>query len=206
MASGLNGLRRYTAAAVAGRGNVVPEIPLESNALPTGTVTFLFTDLEESTRLWEEQPEAMRAALARHHLILQKAVEERGGSVFSRMGDGIVAVFASAPAALEAAVGVQSLLQREMWGTSRPLRARMTLHTGDGILVDGHYLNSPLNRCARLMAAGHGGQVLLSGSTEGLVRDALPEQVVLSDLGSHRSPPSRPCDCSIPTPAISRCR
>src|SRR5262249_61679235 len=108
------------------------------------------------------------------------------GAVYSRMGDGIAAVFASAPGALSAAVAAQSGLQTEPWGETGALRARMALHTGDGVLVDGHYLNPPLNRCARLMAIGHGGQGLLSGSTEGLVRDARPAEGALGDLGLHR--------------------
>jgi class 3 adenylate cyclase len=111
----------------------VPETPLERQPLPTGTVTFLFTDLEGSTRLWEEQPDAMRAALARHDEILQHAVGQHGGVVFSRMGDGMAAVFASAPEALGAAVAAQSTLQSEPWGETGPLRARMALHTGDGM-------------------------------------------------------------------------
>jgi predicted ATPase/class 3 adenylate cyclase len=155
--------------------------------LPSGTVTFLFTDLEGSTRLWEEHPEAMRVALARHDAILEEAIESCGGFVYSKMGDGMAAVFASAGDVVRATVRVQLELASEVWPEDvGALRARMGIHTGEGVLVDGHYLNQPLNRCARLMAVGHGGQVLVSGATEPLIRGDLPEGVGLVDLGEHR--------------------
>jgi predicted ATPase/class 3 adenylate cyclase len=155
--------------------------------LPSGTVTFLFTDLEGSTRLWEEHPEAMQVALARHDAILEGTIEGCGGVVFSKMGDGMAAAFASAVDLLRAAVRVQRELAAEPWPEEvGSLRARMGIHTGEGVLVGGQYLNQPLNRCARLMAIGHGGQVLVSGATEVLVRANLPEAVGLVDLGEHR--------------------
>jgi len=155
--------------------------------LPSGTVTFLFTDLEGSTRLWEQHPEAMRVALARHDAILEGAIDACGGVVFSKMGDGMAAAFASAGDVVRAAVQVQRELAAEAWPEAvGALRARMGIHTGEGVLVDGHYLNQPLNRCARLMAVGNGGQVLLSGATEPLIRADLPEAVALVDLGEHR--------------------
>ena len=155
--------------------------------LPQGTVTFLFTDLEGSTRRWEAHPGEMRDALARHEAIVRGAVESHGGVVFSTMGDGMAAVFASAREAVRAVLVAQQGQAAEDWGeVTGPLAARMGLLTDEGVLGGEHYLNQPLNRCARLMAAGHGGQVLVSGATELLVRDDLPEGCGLVDLGEHR--------------------
>lgn len=155
--------------------------------LPTGTVTFLFTDLEGSTRLWEEHPDEMKAALAEHDRILHDAIEAHGGVVFSEMGDGMAAAFASPSDAIAAVVEAQLGLGSFDWGVTGPLRARMGLHAGEGVLrPDGQYVNQPLNRCARLMAIAHGGQVVVSDSVEHLVRGALPADVGLVDLGEHR--------------------
>src|SRR5438034_1354216 len=100
--------------------------------LPSGTVSFLFTDLECSTRLWEQDREAMAGAVARHDALLEDAIGRHGGVVFSRMGDGMAAAFGSAPSAVTAAVDAQSALAAEPWGLSGPLRARMGVHTGEG--------------------------------------------------------------------------
>jgi predicted ATPase/class 3 adenylate cyclase len=155
--------------------------------LPHGTVTFLFTDLEGSTRRWEAHPQEMKDALARHNAIVHGAVESHGGVVFSTMGDGLAAVFASARDAVRAVLAAQQGLAAQEWGeVTGPLAARMGLLTDEGILGGEHYLNQPLNRCARLMAAGHGGQALVSGATEALVRDDLPAGCGLVDLGEHR--------------------
>jgi len=155
--------------------------------LPQGTVTFLFTDLEGSTRRWEAHPEQMKDALARHDAIVRGAVEAHGGVVFSTMGDGMAAVFASAREAVRAVLAAQQGLGAADWGeVTGPLAARMGLLTDEGVLGGEHYLNQPLNRCARLMAAGHGGQALVSGATELLVRDDLPGGCALVDLGEHR--------------------
>ena len=129
----------------------------------------------------------MRDALARHDAILESAISEYGGVVYSNMGDGMAAVFASSRAALAAAVAAQRGLAEETWPELiGSVTARMGVHTGEGNLVEGRYLNQPLNRCARLMAIAHGGQTLISGTTEPLVRGALPEGVGLVDLGEHR--------------------
>jgi len=149
-------------------------------------VTFLFTDLVGSTRLWEDQPEAMRRALARHDEILRGAVEGQDGHVVKTTGDGVHAVFASVADALEAAAAGQRELGAEVWGTTAPLRVRMGIHTGAAEFRDGDYFGAPLNRAARLMAAGHGGQVLVSQASESLVRDQLPSGSELVDLGEHR--------------------
>jgi predicted ATPase/class 3 adenylate cyclase len=156
--------------------------------LPTGTVTFLFTDLETSTRNWEEQPVGvMRDALARHDEILRDAVESHHGVVFSTMGDGMAAVFTSAPEAVAAALDAQHGLLADQWGERGILHARMGLLTDEGRLrAPGEYENRPLNRCARLMSAAHGCQVLISSTTEALVRESLPVGVSLLDLGEHR--------------------
>lgn len=154
--------------------------------LPVGTVTFLFTDLQGSTRRWEADREAMAVAVARHHELLADAVNGRDGIVFSYMGDGIAAVFRAAPDAVAAAVDAQRALAAEDWGSVGPLRARMGIHTGEGRIVAGQYESHTLNRCARLMGAAHGGQLVISGSTADLVRDALPPDVELLDLGEHR--------------------
>src|SRR5262245_51646869 len=115
--------------------------------LPSGTVTFLFTDLESSTRLWEDQPAAMADALARHDEILRDAVDAHEGVVLSRMGDGIAAVFASAPHAVAAALEVQRSMAAEPWTDTGPLRARMAMHTDEGRMrASGEYMNQPMNR------------------------------------------------------------
>ena len=154
--------------------------------LPSGTVTFLFTDLEGSTRLWEEQRDAMQSALARHDAVLRTAVESHGGQVVKTTGDGLHAVFATAPDATAAAVDAQQQLLGEVWPLPEPLRVRMGLHTGHAELRDGDYYGPAVNRAARVAAAAHGGQIVMSHATEELVRDALPRECDLVDLGEHR--------------------
>jgi len=159
--------------------------------LPTETVTFLFTDIEGSTRLWEQYPDAMAIVLARHDALLRHVIESCGGYVFKTMGDAFCAVFGSALDALAAALKAQRLLQAETWEVAEtqcivPLRVRMALHTGAAQERDGDYFGPALNRIARLLAIGHGQQVLLSSATADQVRDNLPESVSLRDMGSHR--------------------
>jgi predicted ATPase/class 3 adenylate cyclase len=154
--------------------------------LPTGTVTFLFTDIEGSTGLWERYPEAMSEALSRHDEILRAVIEANGGSVVKTAGDGFHAAFWSATHALEAALEAQRTLLREEWAEIGPLRVRMALHTGATEERDGDYYGPPVNRAARLLSAAHGGQVLLSSPTQELVRDTLPTGVILEDLGEKR--------------------
>ncbi len=153
--------------------------------LPTGTVTFLFTDLEGSTRLWEQEPDAMRGALARHDEILRDAVEKRGGVVVKTTGDGLHAAFATAQDAVAAAVDAQQGLANEPWGLAEPLLVRMGVHTGESDLRDGDYFGTSVNRAARVSAAAHGGQIVVSHVTEELVRDQLPDDLHLEDLGEH---------------------
>src|SRR6516162_8962054 len=135
----------------------------------SGTVTFLFTDIEGSTRLWEEHPQVMSKALARHDAILVDAVESNGGHVVKTTGDGLFAVFGRAESALAAALAAQRSLIGAAWDPSCELRVRMGLHTGDAEFRDGDYHGSAVNRAARLTSAGHGGQVLVSGATAQLV-------------------------------------
>jgi predicted ATPase/class 3 adenylate cyclase len=154
--------------------------------LPTGTVTFLFTDLEGSTRLWDEHPDTMRDALARHDAILRDAVESQHGAIVKSTGDGIHAVFASAHDAVGAAVTAQRALGTESWSVPSPIKVRMGLHTGEAEHRDGDYYGTATNRAARIMSVAHGGQVLVTLSTEELLSDSLPDGVTLRDLGEHR--------------------
>jgi predicted ATPase/class 3 adenylate cyclase len=127
---------------------------------PTGVVTFLFTDVEGSTRRWEADPDEMRAALAAHDQVLRTAIEAHGGWLFKHTGDGVCAAFASPRSAVDAAVGAQRELE---------LPVRMGIATGEAELRDGDYFGAVLNRAARVMAAGHGGQILVAESTAGLL-------------------------------------
>jgi predicted ATPase/class 3 adenylate cyclase len=154
--------------------------------LPTGTVTFLFTDVEGSTRGWERAPVAMRAAIARHDALLRQAIAAHAGRVVKGTGDGVHAAFARVSAALAASLAAQRALLAEDWGEAGPLGVRMALHSGEAEEREGDYFGPALNRAARLLAAGHGGQVLLSQATSDLARDALPAEVSLRDLGEHR--------------------
>ena len=149
--------------------------------LPTGTVTFLFTDVEGSTRLWELHPAAMARALERHDEIMVSSIAERGGYVFSRAGDSFAAAFQSAAEALGAAQAAQAVLGAEPPADEVSLRVRMGLHTGETQERDGDYFGAVVNRAARLMAAGHGGQVLVSDTTRACV-----DVDGLVDLGMHR--------------------
>jgi predicted ATPase/class 3 adenylate cyclase len=154
--------------------------------LPTGTVTFLFTDIEGSTTRWEHRPETMRVALARHDVLVRDAIVAHGGHVVKTMGDAFHAAFSRATDACAAAVDAQRSLRAESWGEIGPLRVRMALHTGMAEERDGDYYGPVLNRAARILSAGHGGQVLLSQVTYELIRDAAPAGTTLSDLGEHR--------------------
>src|SRR5215218_9897605 len=155
-------------------------------ALPKGTVTFLFTDIESSTRLWERDASAMKSALARHDEILKEAIETNGGFVFKTVGDAFCAAFSSAPEALWTALIAQRALYDEDWEKGVAIRVRMALHTGAVDERGGDYFGPALNRVARLLSAGHGGQTLLSLATRELVRDALPAGARLEDLGERR--------------------
>lgn len=151
--------------------------------MPTGTITFLFTDIEGSTRLWEEQPRAMRLSLARHDTLLREAIEREGGYVFKTMGDAFCVAFPTASQAVSAALLSQRALHTVDWDGAGPLRARMALHTGAAEVRDNDYFGPAVNRVARLLSAGYGGQILLTLATQQLVREDLPEGTDLKDLG-----------------------
>jgi predicted ATPase/class 3 adenylate cyclase len=154
--------------------------------LPTGTVTFLFTDIEGSTRLVESLGDAYRPLLERHHALLREAIAAGGGTEVGTEGDSFFAVFPSAPRAVAAAADAQRALATEPWSSGATIRVRMGLHTGEGTLGGDTYVGLDVHRAARVAAAGHGGQVLVSGSTETLASSNLPEGIGLLDLGLHR--------------------
>lgn len=155
----------------------------------TGTsplATFVMTDIEGSTRLWEEHGDAMGAALATHDRLLRDAVEAVGGRIVKTTGDGMLAAFDGPTAAVKAALVAQRALRDAAWGATGQLRVRMALHAGAAESRDGDYFGPALNRVARILAIGHGGQVLCSAVAAVLARDELPASVDLVDLGSHR--------------------
>jgi predicted ATPase/class 3 adenylate cyclase len=151
------------------------------------TATFLFTDLEDSTPLWENQPELMPSLSARHDALLRQAIEGHGGAVVKTTGDGFHAVFDSAMNGVAAAIAGQRAILEESWPeASGPLRVRMGLHSGESRFREGDYYGSDVNRAARVMGVAHGGQIILSEATAVLVRHGLAGGVTLSDLGHHR--------------------
>jgi predicted ATPase/class 3 adenylate cyclase/uncharacterized protein HemY len=156
--------------------------------LPDGIITFLFTDIEGSTRLWEENPEAMRQSLIRHDTLIEEMIHQCGGLVVKPRGEGDshFAVFTRATEAVAAAATLQQQLLVELWHSSTPLKVRIALHTGEADLRDGDYYGTAVNRCARLRSIGHGGQILLSQATYEVVRDNLPPDITLRDMGTHR--------------------
>src|SRR5829696_429103 len=158
---------------------------LPSSNLPTGTVTFLFTDIEGSTQLWERYPDHTRAALLRHDQIIEEIVGLREGSVVRPRGEGDsrFAVFSRATDAVEAAAAMQQALHTEPWPTPTPLRVRVALHTGEADLREGDYYGSAVNRCARLRSVAYGGQTLVSQATYNLASDIMPPMATVRDLG-----------------------
>jgi excisionase family DNA binding protein len=156
--------------------------------LPVGTTTFLLSDIRDSVRLWEADPDAMERALFRHDWIVEHGVAEYRGTIIRSRGEGdsCFAVFALAADAVAAALAIQQTLVAETWETPGPLQARLALHTGDARRRRGDFYGSSVNRCARLRALAHGGQVLVSEVTQELVRRSLPPEVDLYDLGTHR--------------------
>jgi predicted ATPase/class 3 adenylate cyclase len=148
---------------------------------PTGTVTFLLTDIEASTRQWESHPEQMAVALSRHDTIVRSAIVERRGYVFGTSGDGFNAAFWTAREALDAATTIQQILSSEAWPEPLRVAVRIGIHTGTADERGGDYFGSTMNRAARLMAAGHGGQILVSAATAQLL-----DMGELSDLGEQR--------------------
>jgi predicted ATPase/class 3 adenylate cyclase len=154
--------------------------------LPTGTVTYLFTDIEGSTRLLQELGESYRRVQDDHTAILRKAIAQGDGVEIRTEGDSFFGVFQSATQGMAGAVAAQRELARHDWPHGRPLRVRMGLHTGEGVLGGDDYLGLDVNRAARIAAAAHGGQVLFSEATRVLVEHSLPDGVATRSLGAHR--------------------
>jgi predicted ATPase/class 3 adenylate cyclase len=154
--------------------------------LPSGTVTFLFTDIEGSTQWWEQYPEWMARAFTRQESILRGAAAAHSGYVYKMIGDAFQIAFDTAPNALAAAIDAQRTLHAEPWGEQGPVRIRMALHTGVTEEREDDYVGPILNRLARLLSVSHGGQILLSQATYDLASDPLPENIDLIDLGMHR--------------------
>src|SRR5215831_7309057 len=162
---------------------------VSTEALPAGTVTFLLTDIEGSTRLWETAPEAMEVALERHNRLLTGVIDEHEGVVVTSRGEGdsFFAVFGSAVAAVEAAGACQLRLVSEPWPEGAALRVRMGLHTGEAHVQDGDYVDHvPINRCARVKGAAHGGQVLVTKTTRDLTGGGVGGGFCLKRLGEFR--------------------
>ncbi len=164
--------------------------PRQAHDLPTGAVTFMLTDVEGSTRLWEADPAAMEKALARHERMIAEAVAANSGSLLKKKGEGdsTFAVFGRPSDAAAAALTCQRALQSEAWPDGVALRVRMAIHIGEAELRDGDYYGPTVNRTARLRAIAHGGQIVMSQPAADLVRDHLTDGIVLSDLGVHRLP------------------
>src|SRR5512132_2383484 len=166
----------------------------EHSTLPTGTVTFLFTDIEGSTALWDQDPAAMRSALADHYRPLRRARRSHRGQIGKTRGDGVMAVFPAASDALGASLVAQRHFQRASAEAKHSedtterccLRVRMGLHTGEATMRDGDYFGSALNVAARIMSVAQGDQVLLSAVTGELMRGHLPPGVSLKTMGEHR--------------------
>jgi predicted ATPase/class 3 adenylate cyclase len=162
---------------------MIEEIPAPPQSQ---TLTFLFTDLEGSTHLWQQYPEAMKTVLAVHDDLVKKAVEGANGQVVKTTGDGFHAVFNSALDGVLACIRAQTSLAGQTWEATGPLRVRMGLHSGEAQQRGGDYYGTVVNRAARLMSAANGGQVLLSEAAAGLVADRLPDGTSLRDLGEHQ--------------------
>src|SRR5918999_456834 len=154
--------------------------------LPTGTVTFLSTDIEGSTRLLSALGDRYETVLDAHARILRQAIAAHGGTEVNTEGDAFFAVFPSAVEAVRAAADAQRALASEPWPDAAPVRVRMGLHTGEGRLGGDDYIGLDVHRAARIAAAGNGGQVLLSDATRALVDRDLPGGVALGDLAQHR--------------------
>jgi predicted ATPase/class 3 adenylate cyclase len=153
------------------------------NNLPTGTVSFLFTDIEGSTRLWQDHPEQMRLALVRHDTVLREAIMSHGGYVFKTIGDACCAAFDRASDAIAAMLASQLALKAQDWPAQTPIRVRMGLHGGVAEERDGDYFGPPLNCASRLMSAAHGGQCLITLTALEMIGDQIPNGVTLRELG-----------------------
>ena len=162
--------------------------PPSASGFPVGTVTFLLTDVEGSTRRWDKHAAAMRHAMTMHDEVLSGQVAAFGGIQVEsgREGDSVMAVFTRASDAVASAVGMQRELQAKSWPAGADIHIRVAIHTGEAEMRGGHYYGPAVYRCARLLAIGYGDQVLVSQSTHDLVVDAMAEGTQLRDLGAHR--------------------
>src|SRR5256886_8693119 len=159
--------------------------------LPTGTVTFLFTDIEGSTQLLRELGDGYASVWKQHQLIIREALAAAGGAEVGTEGDSFFAAFSSAPGAVRAAVAAQRGLAAHAWPAGYSVRVRMGLHTGDGVLSGSDYVGMDVHRAARIARAAHGGQLIGSEATRALIEGSLPAGARLRDLGKHRHPPAR---------------
>jgi len=154
--------------------------------IPTGTISFLFTDIEGSTKLWAQDRENMSEDLARHDALIRAVVEEAGGYVFKTVGDAFCAAFSTATAAVTAAIEVQQQLLQTKWKIAKGLRVRAALHTGEAQQRDEDYFGPTVNKIARVLSAGHGGQTLVTATAAQLCRETLPPKASLRLLGRYR--------------------
>lgn len=161
-------------------------VALPPASIPSGTVTFLFTDIEGSTKRWEQHHDAMKAAVARHDAIVREAIESRDGFVFKTVGDAFCAAFDTSRTAIDAAIAAQLALHGEGFSEVGGLRVRMGIHAGTADERDGDYFGPGVNRTARLMSIGHGGQVLISSAVKALIADRPIDGASLVDLGLRR--------------------
>jgi class 3 adenylate cyclase len=152
---------------------------------PTGTVTFLFTDIEGSTRLLQQLRDRYGEVLSTHARLIREAIEQFNGHEIDTQGDAFFAAFGRARDAVSAAVAAQRALSAERWPDGVAVRVRMGLHTGEPLVGGERYVGIGVHRGARICAAGHGGQVLLSNTTRELVEDELPDDIRVRDLGEH---------------------
>jgi len=167
-------------------GSKADASPRLNPSLPTGTVTFLMTDIEGSTRLLQALPEGFPELLGAHHRLLREAFGSAGGIEASVEGDALFFAFADAPSAVRAALEGQRRLASHAWPASAIVRVRMGIHTGEGRLLGGEYVGLDVHRTARIVTAGHGGQVVVSDAARGLAEGRLPPDASFRDLGEHR--------------------
>lgn len=154
--------------------------------LPGGTVTFVFSDIEGSTRRWQANADAMQQALHQHDVLIEQAITAHDGSVFKHTGDGMCAAFASPRSAVAAAAAIQRTITAAQWPTEEALRLRVGVHSGEAEIRNDDYFGTALSRVARIMDAGHGGQTLISEATATLIHRDPGEGLSLDDLGEHR--------------------
>ena len=161
---------------------------LDATPLPEGIVTFLMTDIEGSTRLWDEDPARMAVALRKHDELVQRLVREKGGVLVKWKGEGdsTFSVFTDPGEAVEAAMALQEAIRSHQWDLVRPISIRVAVHTGEAELRDRDYYGQTVNRCARIRSLVHGGQTLISGATRELIRSASLETLAFNDLGEHQ--------------------